>query len=89
MFNLIQGPLLAILSAVLFGISPVLCKLVIGDMSPVLLAGLLYLGSGIGLTFVLVRQHINIIKEIGVLRPNRRKFQILGFPSILREALSM
>ena len=61
---MIQGPLLAILSAMLFGISPVLCKLVIAEMSPVLLAGLLYLGSGIGLSFVLVRQRINIIREI-------------------------
>ena len=61
---MIQGPLLATLSALLFGISPVLCKLVIGEMSPVLLAGLLYLGSGIGLSFVLVRQRINIIREI-------------------------
>jgi len=41
-----SGQFLAILSAALFGISPVLCKLVIGDMSPALLAGLLYLGSG-------------------------------------------
>jgi len=62
--DLIQGPLLATLSAVLFGISPVLCKLVIGEMSPILLAGLLYLGSGIGLSFVLIRQRINIIREI-------------------------
>lgn len=62
--NQTQGPLLATLSAVLFGISPVLCKLVIGEMSPVLLAGLLYLGSGIGLSFVLVRQRINIFREI-------------------------
>lgn len=61
--DLIEGPLLATLSAVLFGVSPVLCKLVIGEMSPILLAGLLYLGSGIGLSFVLVRQRINIIWE--------------------------
>ena len=72
--DLIQGPLLATLSAVLFGISPVLCKMVIGEMSPVLLAGLLYLGSGIGLSFVLVRQHINIIQEArGISRLHRRK----------------
>ena len=55
-----SGQFLAILSAALFGVSPVLCKLVIGGMSPVLLAGLLYLGSGIGLSFVLARQRINI-----------------------------
>jgi len=60
---MMQGPLLAILSALLFGISPVLCKLVIGEMSPILLAGLLYLGSGIGLSFVLIRQRINIFRE--------------------------
>ena len=45
---MMQGPLLATLSAVLFGISPVLCKMVIGEMSPVLLAGLLYLVSECG-----------------------------------------
>jgi len=38
-----SGQFLAILSEALFGIYPVLCKLVIGDMSPALLAGLLYL----------------------------------------------
>lgn len=43
---LIQGPFIALHSAALFGISPTLTKLVMGEMSPVLLAGLLYLGSG-------------------------------------------
>ena len=48
--------------------------MVIGEMSPVLLAGLLYLGSGIGLSFVLVRQRINIIREIrSISRLHRRK----------------
>jgi len=71
---MMQGPLLATLSAVLFGISPVLCKMLIGEMSPVLLAGLLYLGSGIGLSFVLVRQRINIIRETrSISRLHRRK----------------
>lgn len=75
--DLIQGPLLATLSAVLFGISPVLCKLVIGEMSPVLLAGLLYLGSGIGLSFVLIQQRINIIREIRSISPLHRR-KLLG-----------
>ncbi|MBI5631236.1 MAG: EamA family transporter [Elusimicrobia bacterium] len=44
-----RGPLLAILSAALFGASPALSKLLIGEMSPVLVAGLLYLGSFLGL----------------------------------------
>ena len=48
--------------------------MVIGEMSPVLLAGLLYLGSGIGLSFVLLRQRINIIRETrGIPRIHRLK----------------
>jgi drug/metabolite transporter (DMT)-like permease len=43
------GVLAALLSAALFGISAPLAKLLLGQISPWLLAGLLYLGSGIGL----------------------------------------
>lgn len=39
----------ALLSAALFGISTPLAKHLLGDASPLLLAGLLYLGSGVGL----------------------------------------
>lgn len=46
----------ALLSAVLFGISPVACKAIVGEMPSALLAGLLYLGSGVGLTGVVLRQ---------------------------------
>jgi drug/metabolite transporter (DMT)-like permease len=46
----------AFLSALLFGISPVACKAIVGEMPPSLLAGLLYLGSGLGLTGVVLRQ---------------------------------
>lgn len=41
--------LLALASAALFGISTPLSKLLLGHTTPLLLAGLLYLGSGIGL----------------------------------------
>ncbi len=41
--------LYALLAAVLFGASTPFAKLLIGDLSPVLLGGLLYLGSGVGL----------------------------------------
>jgi len=61
---LYSGQSLAILSAALFGVSPVLCKLVIGDMSPALLAGLLYLGSGIGLQILLVFQGRNPLEAL-------------------------
>lgn len=42
----------ALLAAALFGASTPLAKLLLGNTPPVLLAGLFYLGSGIGLTFV-------------------------------------
>lgn len=43
------GAALALLSALLFGVTTPLSKLLLGDISPWLLAGLLYLGSGGGL----------------------------------------
>lgn len=46
----------AILSAILFGMSPVACKAIVGQMPSSLLAGLLYMGSGLGLTGVALRQ---------------------------------
>jgi drug/metabolite transporter (DMT)-like permease len=53
----------ALLAALLFGVSTPLAKLLVGEVPPLLLAGLLYLGSGLGLTTllaareVLARQH--------------------------------
>jgi drug/metabolite transporter (DMT)-like permease len=43
------GIVYALLSAVLFGVSAPFAKILLGEISPWLLAGLLYLGSGIGL----------------------------------------
>src|SRR3954470_11244190 len=44
-----QGIPLALLSAVLFGASTPLAKLLLGHVDPWLMAGLLYLGAGLGL----------------------------------------
>lgn len=44
-----SGVVVALLSALLFGITTPLAKLLVEDLDPVLLAGLLYLGSGLGL----------------------------------------
>jgi drug/metabolite transporter (DMT)-like permease len=46
-----QSVFYAIAAAVLFGASTPLAKLLVGDVAPVLLGGLLYLGSGVGLGF--------------------------------------
>ena len=71
---MLPGQLLALLSALLFGISPALCKLVIGDMSPALLAGLLYLGSGIGLRIFLYFEREKPLDELRRLsKPHRLK----------------
>ena len=42
----------ALLAAALFGASTPFAKLLLGEVSPWLLAGLLYLGSGFGLVLV-------------------------------------
>ncbi|BDI28247.1 membrane protein [Capsulimonas corticalis] len=47
-----MGVGIALLAAVLFGISTPFAKLLLGGTSPVLLAGLLYAGSGIGLSLL-------------------------------------
>jgi len=52
--SLQRHALLALLAAALFGASPPLAKLLVGEMSPMVLAGLLYLGSGLGLCAVWV-----------------------------------
>ena len=44
----------ALAAALLFGASTPLAKLLVGDMPPLLLAGLLYLGSGLGLGALLL-----------------------------------
>lgn len=47
-----RNVLFALAAAALFGASTPFAKLLVGDMPPVLLAGLLYLGSGLGLTLI-------------------------------------
>ena len=51
-----RGVPAALGAALLFGASTPLAKLLLGDVSPWLLAGLLYLGSGIGLAVLLALQ---------------------------------
>lgn len=44
-----KGILYAVVAAALFGASTPFAKVLVGDISPVMLAGLLYAGSGFGL----------------------------------------
>ncbi|PWT88518.1 MAG: EamA family transporter [Blastocatellia bacterium] len=57
--NINKGPAFALVAAVLFGLSTPLAKLLLGQLEPILLAALLYLGSGIGLTaWIILRRSI-------------------------------
>jgi drug/metabolite transporter (DMT)-like permease len=64
------GILLALLSAVLFGASTPLAKLMLGGVDPWMMAGLLYLGAGIGLAAVHLSR--NALRLPAVEAPLRR-----------------
>lgn len=49
-----RGGLLAIGAAMLFGVSTPAAKAIVGNVQPLLLAGLLYLGSGLGLGMIIL-----------------------------------
>jgi len=62
--TLLSGVTFAIGAAVLFGASTPLAKILLGKTEPVLLAGLLYLGSGVGLLiWWLLNDHLNSRRE--------------------------
>lgn len=55
--NIRRGGLLAIAAALLFGLSTPAAKAIVGNVNPLLLAGLLYLGSGTGLLLIILLGH--------------------------------
>lgn len=54
-----HAPLIALAAAALFGLSTPLAKLLLGDIGPWLLAGLLYLGSGLGLSILMLVRRLS------------------------------
>lgn len=52
--NIRRGGSLAIAAALLFGFSTPAAKAIVGNVHPLLLAGLLYLGSGIGISIIIL-----------------------------------
>lgn len=77
MVFLLSGTALALLSAFLFGISPVLIKLISGELPPVLMAGVLYLGSGISLLLLRFLRREPIFSSLKGI-PKKQKFQLGG-----------
>jgi drug/metabolite transporter (DMT)-like permease len=67
MTSLPGSPVLA--AALLFGASTPLAKALVGDVAPLLLAGLLYLGSGLGLAAVLLARRASSRGAAGAAMP--------------------
>jgi drug/metabolite transporter (DMT)-like permease len=69
-----KGVLVALGSAVLFGISTPLAKLLVGTVPPLELAGLLYIGSGIGLSLVLIGRSLWTRRISSIVLPRGREW---------------
>src|SRR3954468_10612746 len=68
----------ALAAALLFGASTPLAKLLVGSTPPLLLAGLLYLGSGLGLGLLLALRAMRGRTARGTLRIPRRGVPLLA-----------
>ncbi len=68
------GVMVALGSAVLFGLSTPLAKVLVGAVSPISLAGLLYAGSGLGLSLVLVGRYLWAARKLQVSLPQRQEW---------------
>ncbi len=62
----------------LFGISTPLAKLLVGTVSPVMLAGLLYAGSGVGLMLVLLGRRVAAPAGVPLSLPQRGEWRWLS-----------
>jgi len=64
--------MVALASAALFGVSTPLAKILTGTVSPLLLAGLLYAGSGLGLSLLLASRRWSTLRESSSSLPRGR-----------------
>jgi len=69
-----KGVLAALGSAVLFGMSTPLAKILVGSVPPLILAGLLYAGSGLGLALTLAGRHLWRPPESSISLPRRSEW---------------
>src|SRR3954467_15570869 len=68
--GLLSGATTALLSALLFGVTTPLAKQLLTQTHPLLIAGLLYAGSGLGLTLLILVQDRGQF-TLGLARPDR------------------
>ncbi|HEX6793987.1 MAG TPA: DMT family transporter, partial [Casimicrobiaceae bacterium] len=69
-----KGITYGLASAMLFGISTPVAKILVGSVSPVMLAGLLYAGSGLGLLLVLVSRRLSPRRPGSISMPRRKEW---------------
>lgn len=69
-----RGILYGLTSAVLFGVSTPLAKTLVGTVPPLLLAGLLYAGAGVGMTVLLGVRHFGSTQPVNLPAPGDWKW---------------
>lgn len=69
-----RGVIVALSSAVLFGMSTPLAKMLVSSVSPLILAGLLYAGSGLGLALILAGRGLWRPRESLISLPQRTEW---------------
>ena len=69
-----SGMMVALGSALLFGMSTPLAKMLVGTVSPLMLAGLLYAGSGLGLSLVLAGRRWRASRDASMGLPHREEW---------------
>jgi drug/metabolite transporter (DMT)-like permease len=73
-----RGIAYALASAVLFGLSTPVAKILVGSVSPLMLAGLLYAGSGVGLTLVIAARQSTSRRASAIGMPRGRELAWLA-----------
>jgi drug/metabolite transporter (DMT)-like permease len=66
--------IVALASAVLFGMSTPLTKILVSTVPPLVLAGLLYAGAGLGLLAVLIGRHLLVPRKSSASLPRREEW---------------
>jgi drug/metabolite transporter (DMT)-like permease len=75
---MLRGVAYALASAGLFGVSTPLAKTLLGTVSPLVLAGLLYAGSGVGLMLVLAGRALRSPRALAAAAPKREEWRWLA-----------
>jgi drug/metabolite transporter (DMT)-like permease len=87
----VQQVLYGLMSALLFGLSTPLAKLLVGEVEPLMLAGLLYLGSGCGLSVLWLLKRLRSPERITPIKKSDLRWLLgsITFGGIISPALLM